>query len=129
MEIGKKYTESFSFTQENVNDFALITGDTNPIHLDEELASKSIFGRRIVHGFLAGSVFSKIFGVYWPGEGTIYLKQDLTFRRPVFTGQSYSAILTVVELLPKNKALIETLLLEDGTDEVVIEGKALIKYS
>ena len=74
--IGKKWEHSFLFTQEDVDTFAQVTGDTNPIHLDEEYASKSIFKKRVVHGALSNSIFSKVFGTITPGKGTIYLSQN-----------------------------------------------------
>ena len=70
IKLGDTYTEKVRYTQANVDTFAQISGDNNPIHINPEYASKSIFGRCIVHGFFAGAVFSKVFGTQWPGEGT-----------------------------------------------------------
>ena len=69
---GDKYRHEVTYTQEGVIAFAEITGDKNPIHLDPEFAAKTPFGRPIVHGFLSASVFSKVFGMLFPGQGTIY---------------------------------------------------------
>ena len=79
IKLGDTYTEKVRYTQANVDTFAQISGDNNPIHINPEYASKSIFGRCIVHGFFAGAVFSKVFGTQWPGEGTIYLYQEMKF--------------------------------------------------
>lgn len=117
------------FTQKDVDSFANISGDRNPLHLDEEYASKSIFGRRIVHGFLAGSVFSKVFGTIWPGEGTIYLSQDMSFRAPVYTDTEYVAKFMVEEIdLVKHRGLVSCNL-ETIDGKPVIIGKALLKHS
>ena len=70
------YQTSFSFSQNDIIMFAELTGDKNPIHLDEEVAKNTIFGKRILHGFLGASIFSKVFGTIFPGEGTIYIKQN-----------------------------------------------------
>ena len=123
------YECRISFSQKDVDIFAVISGDKNPIHINEEYASKSIFGKRIVHGFLAGSVFSKVFGTEWPGEGTIYLSQDMSFRAPVFTNNEYTAKFKVTETNElKHRGWIECLLeAPDGTP--VIIGKALLKHN
>ena len=124
IKVGSIYKYEFSFTQDDVNSFAEITGDKNPIHIDEEYASKSLFKRRIIHG---ASVFSKVFAVGFPGEGTIYLKQDLKFMSPMFTSEKYTAVFTVVDLnKDKNRALVKTEVI-DLKDEIVITGEALIK--
>ena len=86
---GDKYRHEVTYTQEGVIAFAEITGDKNPIHLDPEFAAKTPFGRPIVHGFLSASVFSKVFGMLFPGQGTIYLSQEMSFRAPVFAGEKY----------------------------------------
>lgn len=127
MKIGDTFNYSFSFTQEEVNLFAQVTGDNNPIHLDEEKAAQSIFRRRIIHGFLGGSVFSKVFGTLWPGYGTIYMEQDLQFKRPMVVDHTYTATFEVLEILPKNKAIIATQVLDEN-QKLVIDGKAEIIY-
>ena len=82
--IKQEFNYPFSFTQEQVLKFAESTGDNNPIHLDDEFAAKSIIEQKIVHGFLSGSVFSKIFGTIYPGVGTLYLKQSMVFISPMY---------------------------------------------
>ena len=125
---GDTYEYMTSFTQKDVDAFAAISGDRNPIHLDAEYASKSIFGRRIVHGFLAGSVFSKVFGTFWPGEGTIYLFQELSFRAPVFVDTEYVARFIVEEVYPqKHRGLISSNL-ETLDGKQVIVGKAFLQH-
>jgi 3-hydroxybutyryl-CoA dehydratase len=126
MELRDTFEYKFSFTQEDVDNFAKVSGDYNPIHIDEAIARDSIFKKRIVHGFLSGSVFSRVFGTIWPGEGTIYLSQTMNFLKPMFTGVEYSAKFVVLDVLPKNKFWIETLVFDDNL-EITIEGKALIK--
>ena len=73
--VGSEYRYSFSISQADVLNFAHASGDFNPILLDDEFAKTTIFKKKIVHGFLGGSVFSKVFGTLFPGSGTIYLKQ------------------------------------------------------
>jgi len=124
---GDFFEYSFSFTQSDVDSFAEISGDKNPIHLDEAYASKSIFGKRIIHGFLGGSVFSKIFGTIFPGEGTLYLNQTMTFYKPMHTNTPYKATFLVKEIFEsKNRALVETKIL-DSSENTIISGEALIQ--
>lgn len=125
--VGDTFTYKFSYTQDDVNKFAEISGDNNPIHLDEEYASKSIFKRRIIHGFLGGSVFSKVFGTIFPGPGTLYLNQSMSFFKPMFTNIEYTAKFTVKEIIKdKNRAIVETLII-DPNDKIIISGSALIQ--
>lgn len=91
IEIGHKFNYPFNFSQEQVQIFADLTGDTNPLHSEEEFAKNTIYGRRIIPGFLGGSVFSKVFGTIYPGIGTIYLKQDMKFLKPMFPGVDYNS--------------------------------------
>jgi acyl dehydratase len=127
MKLHETFELKFSFSQDDVNTFSVVTGDDNPMHLDEEHASKSIFKRRILHGFLSGSVFSKVFGTMWPGNGTIYLSQNMNFLRPMYAGDEYVAKFEVIEVRPKNMFLIKTII-SDARGKNTIEGEALIKY-
>jgi acyl dehydratase len=127
VEVGTVYTHSFSFTQEEVNQFAEITGDRNPIHTDAEYAATTMFKRPIMHGFLGASIFSKVFGTLFPGEGTIYLKQSMSFVKPMFVDFGYEAVFTVKEVqLDKHRAIVETLVTEIATGETTIKGEAVV---
>ena len=126
LELGQKYTLSFSYTQEQVNEFARVTGDNNPVHLDEEFASKTIFKRRIAHGMLGASILSKVFGTLFPGNGTIYLNQTLNFLRPMYVEETYEAIFEVKELIiDKNRAIIFTTII-NSEGKSVLSGEATI---
>jgi len=128
LKLGDTYTEKVQFSQANVEIFAQITGDNNPIHLDPVYAAKTPFGKPIVHGFYAGSIFSKVFGTTWPGEGTIYLYQDMSFRAPVFIEQEYVANFEIIELdAEKHRATIRCQL-EDQQGKPVIIGSAKLLH-
>ncbi|HPQ08539.1 MAG TPA: MaoC family dehydratase [Bacteroidia bacterium] len=117
----------FQFSQKDVDDFALITGDNNPIHLNPEYAAKTMFKRPIMHGMLGASLFSKVFGTMFPGEGTIYLKQSLNFLKPMYVDTPYVAEFTVKEVVPdKNRAIVETLIKDKASGNVCTSGEALI---
>ena len=124
--MGNSFTYEFSFTQDEVNRFAEITGDKNPIHLDRVYAEQSIFKRRIIHGFLAGSVFSKVFGTLFPGEGTIYIKQEMKFVSPMYTDTNYKAVFEVKEINKgKGKASVNTTIIDKQGKEIIV-GEAVI---
>ena len=127
VEQGQVYTHKFSFSQEEVNRFAEVTGDKNPVHLDAEYAAKTMFKRPIMHGFLGGSIFSKVFGTLFPGEGTIYLKQQMSFLRPMFVDTEYEAVFTVKEVIKeKNRAIVETVIKDPSTGDATISGEATV---
>jgi acyl dehydratase len=95
--------------------------------LDPSYAANTPFKRPIIHGFLGGSVFSKILGTLFPGEGTVYLKQSMEFVRPMFVNTQYEAILEVKEVEnEKHKALIQTTIVDVSVQKIVLKGEALI---
>ncbi|MBL0191330.1 MAG: enoyl-CoA hydratase [Saprospiraceae bacterium] len=96
------------------------------MHIDEDIVRKSIFKGRIIHGFLSGSFFSKVFSTIWPGNGTIYLSQTMNFIKPMYTNQKYISKFEIIEVLPKNKFWVMTTI-SDTNKEITIDGKALIK--
>ena len=127
VENGAVYTHEFSFSQEEVNRFAEVTGDRNPIHTDAEYAATTMFKKPIMHGFLGGSIFSKVFGTLFPGEGTIYLKQTMAFVKPMYVDTVYQATFTVKEVQgEKHRALVETIISEKETGEATIKGEATV---
>ena len=127
IENGQVYTHDFIFTQDDVNRFAEVTGDENPVHTDAEYAATTMFKKPIMHGMLGASLFSKVFGVLFPGEGTIYLKQSLSFLKPMYAGVNYEAVFTVKEVLKdKHRAIIETLIKDKTTGNVCTSGEATV---
>jgi acyl dehydratase len=123
-EIGYTFNHTFSFTQRQVEDFSAVTGDRNPIHLDSAYAATTSFKRPIMHGFLSGSIFSKVFGTIYPGEGTIYLEQTMTFRRPMYVDTQYTASFVVTELDAAKNQLVISCQIHDPDNRVTLEGHA-----
>ncbi|WP_375558650.1 MaoC family dehydratase [Bernardetia sp. OM2101] len=122
-----EYRLTFSYSQEQVNRFAEVTGDNNSLHLDESYAATTMFKRPIMHGFLGGSVFSKIFGTLFPGEGTIYMNQTMNFMRPMFVDTEYEAVMTITEITrEKNRAKVQTQVIDKTTGKVTISGEATV---
>ena len=127
IEKGQVYTHDFKFSQAEVAAFAQVTGDNNPVHLDPAYAAKTFFKKPIMHGMLGASLFSKVFGTLFPGEGTIYLKQSLSFLKPMYVDLDYVAEFGVKEVIKdKNRAVIETLIKDKTTGLVVTSGEAVV---
>jgi len=125
--LGAIHRETFSFTQEDVNSFAQITGDKNPVHWDAAYAANTVYRKPIIHGVLGASVLSKVLGMEFPGEGTIYLKQEMNFKRPMYVDVVYEAIMTVKEVnVERHQAVIETKIVEKETGKVNLVGDAYI---
>lgn len=127
IETGKKFVFPFSLTQEDINAFAKVTGDNNPIHWDENYAAQTPFKKPIVHGMFGAAIFSRVLGTTFPGEGTIYMKQSLSFQRPMYVGVQYEAIFEVKEIIEgKHRALISTSIVEKESGTVVTNGEAVV---
>ncbi len=122
---GDRYELEFTFSAENVAEFADVTGDTNPLHLDAEYAAKRVFGRPIVHGMFVASLVSRIIGTHLPGEGTIYLSQNLKFTAPVYTDDTVRVVVEVAELLEKGRVRLATRAFR-ADDTQVMDGEALV---
>lgn len=122
--VGTKYQHEFSFTQDDVVTFANLTGDKNPIHLDEEYAKKSIFKRPVIHGHLSSSVFTRFLGMQEPGgPGSIYMKQETEYLRPMFVDTVYEVEFEVIEIdSNRHIARISTQVKNKETGKVTIRG-------
>jgi len=96
--VGDEVKQTIVIDNEMITAFAHLTGDRNPIHLDEEFAKKSRFGRRIAHGMLVASQISKLLGTECPGHGTIYLSQTLKFSAPVYINDEITTNAQVLEI-------------------------------
>ena len=126
IEVNQVFTHDFQFSQQEVTQFAEVTGDKNPVHTDADYAAKTMFKRPIMHGMLGASLFSKVFGTLFPGEGTIYLKQTLNFLKPMYVDTPYQAVFTVKEVLKdKKRAIVETVI-KDKDGKLCTSGEATV---
>jgi len=123
-ESGYEFEHVFRFTQSDVVKFAEVTGDHNPVHLDEAYAAQTNFRKPIMHGFLSGSIFSKVFGTVYPGIGTIYLEQQMIFKRPMFVDTEYTAHFKILQADSEKGILLIECRLVDETKKVCLEGNA-----
>lgn len=126
---GDVYKHGVKFTQADVVKFAEVTGDFNPIHIDAEYAAKTVFKKPIVHGFLSGAVFSKVFGTLFPGEGTIYLSQEMKFLAPIFVEEQYEARFEVMEVNTEKHIGIINCSLVNSEGAPCITGVAKLKHN
>ena len=127
LSVGDEAAFTKTVTGADVTLFAGVTGDTNPLHVDEEAASRSRFGGRIAHGMLTAGLVSTVLGTRLPGPGCVYLSQTLRFTRPVRIGDTVTARAEVTELFPDDRRvrLETTCANQDG--ETVLEGEAEVK--
>ena len=123
LELGMSASVSRTVSEADILMFAGVSGDTNPVHLDQEFAASTMFGGRIAHGMLSAGLISPVFGTRLPGPGSIYLSQTLKFKAPVKIGDTVVARVTVKELkTEKRRAVFSTVCSVGST--VVLEGEA-----
>ena len=124
LKVGDKASFTKTITETDVYLYAGVSGDLNPAHINQVEAEKSMFKGRIAHGMLTASLISTVLGCYLPGPGTIYLGQNLKFKKPVRFGDTITAVGEVISLdTDRNKAVLKTTCYNQN-DEVVIEGEA-----
>ena len=121
-EVGQHASFRKTFTDEDVRRFIEITGDTNPLHVDDEFASQTQFGRRVIHGMLAASLFSTMVGMMLPGTGAIYRAQTLRFLLPVHPGDTVTAHFVVRSVDRARHRLEIDAWIENESGQRVIEG-------
>ena len=125
LSVGQTATYAKTVTEADVVLFAGISGDTNPVHINEEFASQTMFKGRIAHGMLSVGFISTIFGTKLPGPGAIYISQNLRFKAPVKIGDTVVAKVELTELVPEKKRASFKTTCTVGTT-VVIDGEATI---
>ena len=123
---GDEFRHKYSYTQDDVDTFARVSGDTNPLHIDPAAGKASMFGRNIIHGFLGASVFTKIFGALWYADGHVYMTQSLKWLKPMFVGTEYEAVVKVKEIFKeKNRILYDCAVYDVATGEHTCSSRPL----
>lgn len=128
--IGQEASFSKTITEGDVYGFAGLVGDFNPVHVNDIVGRESVFGQRIAHGMLVGSLISTVLGTKLPGEGTIYLEQNLKFKKPVYFGDTVTATVKVIEVINQEKGIYKldtTIINQNGI--ITHEGYAIVKYA
>ena len=128
LKIGDQISLKRTFSSQDVELFSRLSSDTNPIHLNHNVAKASIFKKRIVHGMLVSSLFSAIIGTKLLGPGSIYLSQSLIFQNPIFLDEEITAIVKIIDI-EDDKSIISCktkCYKEDG--KLAIDGEAVILF-
>lgn len=115
-----------TITDEDVRLFAKLTGDMNPVHLDEAFAKTSIFGKRVCHGGLVNALFSTVLGTEFPGTGTIYMSQDSRFMKPVYLNDRIKAVVEAIEINEEKNRVVMKTTAYNQHNEVVVTGTAMV---
>ena len=125
LSVGQEASHSKVISNDDVLAFAELSGDVNPVHLNDAFAAETIFKKRIAHGFLTGSLFSTVLGTKLPGPGCIYLSQNLKFRAPVYIGDEVTATCKITALdAEKGRATLACVCAVNG--KPVLEGDAVM---
>jgi len=125
IKLGDKVELLRSFTEIDVEKFSQLSGDVNPVHLDENYAKNTIFKSRIVHGALASSIFSTIFANTLPGAGCIYLKSDNRFLKPIFLNTPVLFVVEVIEIIKEKRRIIFKTIAISNDKECIVRSAEL----
>jgi 3-hydroxybutyryl-CoA dehydratase len=125
-QVGETASLSKTITDDDIRAFAGLTGDHNPVHLDDDFAQTTRFGRRIAHGMLSASLISALLANQLPGQGTVYLSQTLQFRAPVFPGDTVTARVTVTKVREDKPIVTLETICFNQNDETLITGEAVV---
>jgi 3-hydroxybutyryl-CoA dehydratase len=125
--IGRKHIVTRTFTEEEVDAFGYLSGDLNPLHMDDEFAARSPFGRRVVHGLLTAAVVSRVH-TELTGPGFAHAGQELRFLKPVFIGDRITVEVTIVGKKEAKRILIMDTMVRKQTGEAVLSGLSAYKH-
>jgi 3-hydroxybutyryl-CoA dehydratase len=126
LQVGDTASLSKKITDEDIRAFAKVTTDHNPVHLDDDFARATKFGRRIAHGMLGASLISAVLANQLPGKGTVYLSQTLQFLAPVYPDDTVTARVTITKVrTDKPIVTLETVCLNQH-EEALIKGEAVV---
>lgn len=129
IQVGDEATLSRHITEQDVADFAKLSGDYNPLHIDEAYASQTRFGKRVVHGFLVSSFISTMIGTILPGNGALYMGQDLKFKKPVFIDDIIEVKAQVIQKIESSKMMEIKTVVTNQDQVVVITGTAKVTWA
>ena len=126
---GDKTTRTQTISDEMIRTFAALTGDTNPVHLDDSYAAGTRFGRRIAHGMIAAGLISAALANDLPGPGTVYLSQTLQFKAPVYPGDTITATIEVKSIRADKPIAVLITTCTNQENITVLEGEATVLFS
>ena len=126
LEIGMKASRTQTITAEDVAAFARISGDNNPVHLDEDYAKRTRFGRRIAQGIFSAGIISAVLANDLPGPGCVYMRQSLDFKAPVYIGDTITATVEITNYRAQSRIATLRTFCTNQQGTVVIEGEAVV---
>jgi 3-hydroxybutyryl-CoA dehydratase len=127
IKVGDEASLARTITEAHIVNYAGITGDMNPLHVDAEYAAHSMFKERIAHGMLMAGLISAVLGTQLPGPNSIYLGQDLKFTAPVMIGDTITVVVTVTGKRDEKRIITLRTTAYNQRGETVIDGKAVLK--
>lgn len=126
LQVGDTDSLTKTITDDDIRAFADLTTDHNPVHLDDDFAKTTRFGRRIAHGMLSAGLISAVLASKLPGTGTVYLSQSLNFVAPVYPGDTVTARVTVIKVREDKPIVTLETVCTNQRDEPVIRGEAVV---
>ena len=128
LNVGQTASLTKAFSEQEVTLFSELSLDKNELHINEEYAKSTVFKQKIVHGFLSGSLISAVIGTILPGKGSIYLHQDMDFKKPIYIGEDITAVVTVDYIKVEKRICYLRTQCINSFGEVKIEGNEIVKY-
>ncbi len=128
LNVGSSFSKSVVAEDQTIRDIARLSGDINPIHLDDEYAKQTVFGRRIAHALFCQNIISMIIGNHPPGSGAILLSQNFRYRKPVYIDDTIETTVTVKDILDGDKYVLTTVC-TNQKNEIVLDGESVIKWT
>jgi 3-hydroxybutyryl-CoA dehydratase len=126
LKVGDTAKFSKTISESDVYLFAGVTGDLNPAHINEDYAKDTYFKTRIAHGMLSASFISTVIGTMLPGPGTIYMRQEVSFLKPVKIGDTVTAIVEIAEIMTDKKRIRLKTYCINQEDKKVVDGEAIV---
>lgn len=126
--VGDSDSVTVTVTDEMVRAFAALSGDDNPVHLDDEYAAKTRFGRRIAHGMILGSLLSRVAGTKIPGPGTIVISQDIRYKEPCYIGDTVTAEIKILHVRADKPIVKIASRVVNQNGAILIDGGAILYF-
>lgn len=126
--VGQKESVTVTITDEMVRAFADLSGDRNPVHIDDEFAAKTRFKKRIAHGMLLGGLLSRVAGMLLPGPGTIIISQDIRYKGPCYIGDTVTAEISIIHVRADKPIIKVASRVTNQNGEALIDGGAILYY-
>ena len=124
--LGVKTKFTVQINESTINEFARISGDHNPLHMDEQYAAKTQFGKRVCHGMLLASFFSRLVGMHMPGKNALYFSQTLNFQTPCFVGDKVTIEGEVIDKSQSTRIITIKTTAHNQVDKCLVDGIAKV---